>query len=533
MGGQTTVLTATDPRVTCVTPSVGGSGYLYQDWWGLPRTARTMNSAHLDWYERTADPQSYWPDITCPTLFLEASNDFNAPFDLVTKAMALQNPAVTHRLAVAPHFNHRFDSAAYAARVLWQKANLTGSFDFPPTSVAKLDLNQNNGIPLFSVWPDASTAHSILSVDIYYGYDRDPLTRFWRDAVAAETSPGLWQARCPVNDTNEPLVAFALVTYDCGFDLAMPAGFTSPTRLFSVASEVKTVYPPELANHAVRATETKLRKIDDFSRGYHDWFILNAGHPTLFEFWTRKLNDPTWKGNANSRLSFDVATTAAGNSLGVTLQAVQWNSTPSTEYHAIVALNAAGGHAVSLQVSDFTNGLNEPLTSWDKVNQLRLSAGRLVDGAQADWAGAGPAFSNLRWEGGSYPEDFTTSQGTPNLWLYQHGLVVEGDFETADLGDHDSDGRKNWEEYQAGTDPNNPASAFRITSLSRVENQHVLEWQAVAGKTYAVWFSEDLTAPNWTLKASGIPGVEPITSATIPGNGNRGFFRIGIAAEGK
>ena len=529
MGGQTTVLTATDPRITCVTPSVGGSGYLYRDWWGLPGTARTMNSAHLDWYEKTADPQSYWPDITCPTLFLEASNDFNAPFDLVTKVMALQNPAVAQRLAVAPHFNHRFDGASYASRVLWQKAHLTGSFDFPETSVATLDLNQSNGIPLFSVWPDSSTGHDIVSVDIYYGYDRDSLTRFWRDAKAVETSPGLWQARCPVHDTNEPLVAFAIVTYDCGFDLAMPAGFTSPTRLFSVASEVKTVYPPDLANHGVRATETELRKIDDFSRGFHDWFILNAGHPTLFEFWTRKPNDPTWNGNNGSRLSFEVTATAAANSLGVTLQTAQWNSTASTEYHATVALNAAGGHAVSLQVSDFTNGLNEVLTAWDNVKLLRLSAGRLVDGSQAAWVGAIPELSNLRWEGGSYPEDFTTSKGTPNLWLHEHGLVVEGDYAAADLIDSDADGMKNWEEYQAGTDPNNPASVFHITSLSSAGNEHVLVWQAVAGKTYSVWFSNDLIEPNWSLKESGISGVEPTTSATIPSNGTRGFFRIGVA----
>ncbi|MCX6878227.1 MAG: Ig-like domain-containing protein [Verrucomicrobia bacterium] len=529
MGGQITVLTATDPRITCVTPSVGGSGYLFRDWWGLPGTARAMNSVHLDWYERTADPRSYWPSITCPTLFLQSSNDFNAPFDLVTKAMALQNPAVPQRLAVAPHFNHRFDDASYASRVLWQKAHLTGGFDFPKTSVAELDLNQNNGIPLFSVWPDASTAHSIVSVDIYYGYDRDSLTRFWRDAKAVETSPGLWQARCPVHDTDEPLVAYAIVTYDCGFNLAMPAGYTSPTRHFSVVSEVKTVYPPDLANHGVRATETELRKIDDFSRGFHDWFILNPGHPTLFEFWTRKPNDPTWNGANGSRLSLGVTTTAAGNSLGITLQTVQWNSSASTEYHATVALNAAGVHAVSLQVSDFTNGLNEALTTWDNVKLLRLSAGRLVDGTKAAWAGAIPVFSNLRWEGGSYPEDFTTSKGTPNLWLYENGLVVEGDYAAADLIDSDSDGGKNWEEYLAGTDPNNPASAFKITSFSSAGNQHTIEWQAVAGKTYSVWFSDDLMGSNWILKGAGIPGVEPTTSATVPANGNRGFFRVGVA----
>jgi hypothetical protein len=134
----------------------------------------------------------------------------------------------------------------------------------------------------------------------------------------------------------------------------------------------------------------------------------------------------------------------------------------------------------------------------------------------------------LRWEGGSYPEDFTSAKGTPYLWLYENGLVIDGDYAAADLNDSDSDGGNNWEEYQAGTDPNNPASAFKITSFSSAGNQNTIEWRAVAGKTYSVWFSDDLTGSNWILKETGIPGVEPTTSATVPANGNRGFFRIGV-----
>ena len=42
MGGRSTVLTAIDPRVKAAAPSVGGSGFLYQDMWGLPGSARRM-----------------------------------------------------------------------------------------------------------------------------------------------------------------------------------------------------------------------------------------------------------------------------------------------------------------------------------------------------------------------------------------------------------------------------------------------------------------------------------------------------------
>ena len=42
MGGRSTVLTAIDPRVKAASPSVGGSGYLHTDIWGLPKSGRHM-----------------------------------------------------------------------------------------------------------------------------------------------------------------------------------------------------------------------------------------------------------------------------------------------------------------------------------------------------------------------------------------------------------------------------------------------------------------------------------------------------------
>jgi len=42
MGGRLTVLTAIDPRVKAAVPSVGGSGFLYDDLWGIPGSSRHM-----------------------------------------------------------------------------------------------------------------------------------------------------------------------------------------------------------------------------------------------------------------------------------------------------------------------------------------------------------------------------------------------------------------------------------------------------------------------------------------------------------
>jgi len=108
MGGRSAVLTSIDPRVRATAPSVGGSGFLYQDLRGLPGSARRMAKEDgLELYSQTVSAQSYWPHITAPTLFLQAANDFNAPMELVVRGMS-RLPAATQRmLAITPHFNRK------------------------------------------------------------------------------------------------------------------------------------------------------------------------------------------------------------------------------------------------------------------------------------------------------------------------------------------------------------------------------------------------------------------------------------------
>ena len=62
--------------------------------------------------------------------------------------------------------------------------------------------------------------------------------------------------------------------------------------------------------------------------------------------------------------------------------------------------------------------------------------------------------------------------------------------------DFDGDGMSNTNEFLAGTDPTNSASAFRILSIVPVSNDVVITWQSVAGKTNAVQAnSVDISGP--------------------------------------
>ncbi len=292
MGGRLTVLTAIDPRVKAASPSVGGSGYLYSDITGVPGSARRMQ-ADLELYNATVDNKNYWPLIRCPIMFLGATNDFNSPMELVLRGFR-SLPNQNGAMSFTPHMNHRFTADNYAARVRWFETHLKGTFEFPGTASAQLDLRSDDGIPRFTVSPDLSSPHELKSVAVFYGYDRDPRVRFWRSAEVTRDGD-LFTAACPVIELGEPLFVFANVTYDTGIPLEMPAGYAD-TPLLTITSECQQAFPQQLVEAGVKASGDRERLIEDFSHGWRDWSLVGVGHSAHWDYETHKLNDPAFVG---------------------------------------------------------------------------------------------------------------------------------------------------------------------------------------------------------------------------------------------
>ena len=97
--------------------------------------------------------------------------------------------------------------------------------------------------------------------------------------------------------------------------------------------------------------------------------------------------------------------------------------------------------------------------------------------------------------------------------------------------DSDGDGIPDPAEEVAGTNPNDPASFFKIQSSNFTGSGISLQWAGMAGRSYRV--EESTNLQDWTL----VPGVAPVvvTSAqpaatvTIPANGaNKRFLRIQV-----
>ena len=404
MGGRSTVLTAIDPRIKAASPSVGGSGFLYQDMWGLPGSARRMTKEDgLALYTQVVSAQSYWPHIKAPIMNLQAANDFNAPMELVVKGMSLLPKSTERMLAIAPHFNHRFTTETEAARFMWMEAHVKGAFEFPKRARSELVVKE---VPVLRVTVDRSTQLPVEKVEIYYGYARDPRIRFWRSAEVKQESQNIYRGKCPVFDVKEPLFAFANITYRMPRTLPARPGKTA-TDMLTVSSEFQSVYPEALQSAGVQATEKQQRLIEDFARGWQDWYRLNEANPHHWFYATRKVLDPSWMGPKDGRLNVDLITSAANNQLAVGLEVNNWQGYTGRKrdtYHAVVRLTKAGTQSISLRAADFKNSAGQSLADWDEATELFFTPANRIKGKppiQDQWNGRVLELKKLSWVGGT------------------------------------------------------------------------------------------------------------------------------------
>jgi len=116
-------------------------------------------------------------------------------------------------------------------------------------------------------------------------------------------------------------------------------------------------------------------------------------------------------------------------------------------------------------------------------------------------------------------------------WLQQYGLSTDG---LADLADSDADGVNNWQEWAAGTNPTNSASALRMLAVpaaSSTTNGITVGWTSVPNRTYCLERALILgAAPGFGIVRGNISGWEDSTTfidtnATGPGPF---FYRVRV-----
>jgi hypothetical protein len=99
-----------------------------------------------------------------------------------------------------------------------------------------------------------------------------------------------------------------------------------------------------------------------------------------------------------------------------------------------------------------------------------------------------------------------------HAWLGQYGLPTYG---AADYADSDGDGLNNWQEWIAGTNPTNAASALWMLTPTNAAPGVTVVWTSVTNRNYSLEYSTDLTTPaGFSVLRSNLAGLPGTTSFT-------------------
>ncbi len=121
--------------------------------------------------------------------------------------------------------------------------------------------------------------------------------------------------------------------------------------------------------------------------------------------------------------------------------------------------------------------------------------------------------------------------GIPDWWMIQYFGHPTGEAGDLSLAQDDADGTgiSNLDKFLAGLNPTNPASVFRITSISPQGTNMLIRWQAGGGRTNVVQAAAALNGPFSDISPDiSLPGSGDVfTNYPTPvTNRSSGFYRI-------
>ena len=192
------------------------------------------------------------------------------------------------------------------------------------------------------------------------------------------------------------------------------------------------------------------------------------------------------------------------SSAAVTIQAVATNGTviASTK----VADPTADGYNFLLEIPLSSKATDFTAAVGDRLNCVLIQESGLSIAATPIPVGDANAVSNICFElvnTKSYTKDGTTVNVPEEyieaiaIWMEAYGR--EGDYDPFD--DYDNDGKSNYAEYCAGTNPFDDTDKLAITAYAAPQSApHAISFEYVGGHVYGVATTRTLTNPQWATQ---------------------------------
>ncbi|HVV72499.1 MAG TPA: thrombospondin type 3 repeat-containing protein, partial [Verrucomicrobiae bacterium] len=115
----------------------------------------------------------------------------------------------------------------------------------------------------------------------------------------------------------------------------------------------------------------------------------------------------------------------------------------------------------------------------------------------------------------------------PDAWQIQYFGSINSP-QAAPNADPDGDGASNLQEYLAGTDPTKGNNYLKIDSVQFNQTQIVIQFSAVAAKTYSVLYASNPNGP-W-FKLADVPAQSTSHTMTVSDSNNLAgagrFYRL-------
>ncbi len=190
----------------------------------------------------------------------------------------------------------------------------------------------------------------------------------------------------------------------------------------------------------------------------------------------------------------------------------------------------------SLPASGIGNITNAPLFVDLANGNLRLQSNSPCINSGRNVSAGYPRYLDLdgnpRISGGTVDIGAYEFQSPSSLlsyaWAQHYGLPTDG---SGDYSDSDSDLLNNWQEWIAGTIPNDASSALRLLAPTTDVSGTIVTWQSVSDRTYFLERATSLgVAPAFSILTSNLVGQVGTTSYTDTNAIGPGpfFYRVGV-----